>query len=93
MDLGNINPAVTMILHLINGYPSKQPQCSNTGTMSFRAKWFKMVFMLVQSFHEANNLDMLIVAMKGIVRLFFTLDYVHYARWMSVFMQILALFH
>ena len=39
----------------------------------------KMVFMLVQSFREAN-LDLLIVALKGIVPLFFTLDHVHYAR-------------
>ena len=37
----------------------------------------EMVFMLVRSFREAN-LDMLIVAMKGIVPLYFTLDHVHY---------------
>ena len=49
----------------------------------------KMVFMLVRSFREAN-LDLLIVALKGIVPLFFTLDHVHYARWVSVFIQDLS---
>ena len=42
--------------------------------------------MLVRSFIEVS-LDMLIVALEGIVPLFFSLDQVHYSRWVPVFIH------
>ena len=46
----------------------------------------KLVLWFVRSFREAN-IDLLIAALEEIVPLFFSLEHVHYARWVSVFIQ------
>ena len=52
----------------------------------------KNVLLLVRSFREAN-VDLFIAALELIVPLFFSLDHIHYARWISVFLEDLKLLH
>ena len=44
----------------------------------------KIVFLIFRSFTEAN-IDLLVASLELMVLLFFSLDYVHYSRWVSVF--------
>ena len=46
--------------------------------------------MLVRSWREAD-IDLLTVSLEKIVPLFFALDHIHYARWLSVFLEDLKL--
>ena len=46
----------------------------------------KNIFLLVRSFREAN-IDLMTVALEGMMSLFFALDHVNYSRWASVFLQ------
>ena len=48
--------------------------------------YIKLVLMLVRSFREAN-FDLFTVTLESIVPLFFTLDHIHYSRWLSVFIH------
>ena len=43
----------------------------------------KIVFLIIRSFREAN-IDLLVASLELIVPLFFSLDHVHYSRWVSV---------
>ena len=52
----------------------------------------KNVLLLVRSFREAN-IDLFIVALELIIPLFFVLGHIHYARWLSVFLEDLKLLH
>ena len=50
----------------------------------------KIVFLIIRSFREAN-IDLLVASLELMVLLFFSLDHVHYSRWVSVFIQDLKL--
>ena len=49
-------------------------------------EYIKLILLLIRSFREAS-INLLIVALEGIAPFFFALDHVHYARWVSVFIQ------
>ena len=46
----------------------------------------KNIFLSIRSFHEAN-IDLMIIALKSMIPLFFSLDHVNYSRWVSVFLE------
>ena len=50
----------------------------------------KTVFLIIRSFREAN-IDLLVASLELMVPLFFSLDHVHYSRWVPVFIQGLKL--
>ena len=51
----------------------------------------KIVFLIIRSFREVN-IDLPVTSFELMVLLFFSLDHVHYSRWVSVFIQDLKLF-